>query len=104
MQHKKKESDMDAIKTPDLKHVYSMIKLQAIPEDILHEYHKEINSGLSEPLAVREARKEGSEEGRKDVARKMLISGISDEMIMNYVGLSQEELEALRQSSISSAD
>lgn len=104
----KKESDMDAIKTPDLKHVYSMIKLQAIPEDILHEYHKEINSGLSEPLAVREARKEGREEGReegrKDVARKMLISGISDEMIMNYVGLSQEELEALRQSSISSAD
>ncbi|KAB2834398.1 MAG: hypothetical protein F9K49_05285 [Caedimonadaceae bacterium] len=98
---------MDAIKTPDLKHVYSIIKLQAIPEDILHEYHKEINSGLSEPLAVREARKEGREEGRKDVARKMLISGISgisDEMIMNYVGLSQEELEALRQSSISSAD
>ena len=44
-------------------------------------------------------RREGREEGKKDVARKMLDMGMKLEIIAEATGLSEDELENLRNGS-----
>ena len=50
--------------------------------------------GRAEGLA--DGRTEGRVEGRLDVAKEMLVDGMSTDKIVKYTGLSVEEVDALR--------
>ncbi|PID88080.1 MAG: hypothetical protein CSB06_02045 [Bacteroidia bacterium] len=70
-------------------------------EDSLKHYRDLKNSmntakeeGLTE--GIEKGRKEGALEEKKEVVRKALQAGLSDEMIQQLTGLSEDEIRSLR--------
>ncbi|HEL2383549.1 TPA: hypothetical protein TZS71_001316 [Streptococcus suis] len=57
---------------------------------------------LGRRLGQEEGRIEGRIEGRAVIARQMLAEGFADEMIARLTGLSQEDLDGLKEAELDS--
>ncbi|MGC4378916.1 Rpn family recombination-promoting nuclease/putative transposase [Fictibacillus sp. Mic-4] len=66
--------------------------------EMLLAYEARHKALLDEQSALKRAERKGKEEGKIEVAKKMLEDGISHEKIAEYTGLSLKEINKLAKS------
>ena len=100
--HKKTEADVEQIKTPSVRRAFERAKLNRLTQAQLEAYENEdvpfrnIAGLIKEE--TEEAKAECRAEGKAEVALKMLAKKLNDETIIEYSGLTLEELAQLKKS------
>ena len=70
-------------------------KLANMPIDQLNEYEKNMRTELDRLSEINTAKRIGREEGKVEIAKKLLSDGVPTKKIAEYTGLSSEEIAAL---------
>ena len=71
-------------------------KLANMPIERLNEYEKNMRTELDRLSEINTAKRIGREEGKADIARKLLSDGVSAKKVAEYTDLSEEQVLALK--------